>query len=77
MADSLDQGARNWHKSSRSATENECVECGEYPADATGDVAVRDTKRQKHGPVLSFTTQAWGSFIADIKRNDRLSGRAL
>jgi hypothetical protein len=60
----LDQGASGWHKSSASADQSECVEVGEFP---TGDVAVRDTKADKSGPVLGFTASAWSAFVADVK----------
>jgi nitrite reductase/ring-hydroxylating ferredoxin subunit len=64
MTQKFDQGARGWHKASFSADSGECVEVGEFP---TGDVAVRDTKAAKSGPVLGFSADAWSAFVADVK----------
>jgi hypothetical protein len=75
MSDDLDQGAHGWHKSSHSATENECVEVGQMPAPDA--VAVRDTKKHGAGAVLAFTPEAWGDFIGDLKADDRLTGGHL
>ncbi|GAB2698361.1 DUF397 domain-containing protein [Kitasatospora kifunensis] len=67
MHDNLDQGAFNWHKSSRSAGQNECVEVGLCPAGADLSVAVRDTKDQKAGPVLAFSPRTWTTFVNGLK----------
>jgi hypothetical protein len=47
-----------WYKSSRSAGANNCVEV----AHGSGWTAVRDSKN-KTGPVLVFTDDAWDTFI--------------
>jgi hypothetical protein len=49
-----------WHKSSHSNTEGgNCVEVATCP----GTVHVRDSK-DKSGPQLAFTPQAWSAFVA-------------
>jgi hypothetical protein len=51
-----------WRKSSYSGSNGgECVE-----VTTTGAVLVRDTA-DRGGPVLSFTADAWRSFIAAIR----------
>lgn len=52
--------AASWFKSSRSAAQNECVEV----AHLSSWVGIRDSK-DLSGPVLTFTTSAFTSFIAD------------
>lgn len=71
MLQKLDQGALDWHKSSASADQSECVEVGTIPS-GTDVVAVRDTKAGGIGPVLGFTAEAWSAFVADVK-NDRFA----
>jgi hypothetical protein len=53
---------RTWHKSSRSSTQNACVEL----AVDTEQVSIRDTKRREAG-MLDFTPDAFGGFLADVK----------
>ncbi len=52
-----------WRKSSFSAVNGNCVEVA-FRAD--GNVAVRDTKAQGRGPVLSFGTDEWSAFLDGI-----------
>ncbi|MEW2384178.1 DUF397 domain-containing protein [Micromonospora sp. NPDC047707] len=52
-----------WRKSSRSGN-SECVEVAD---NLPGVVGVRDSK-DPAGPVLTFTPQAWRTFIARAKR---------
>ncbi len=53
----------NWRKSSYSGGEGNCVELATLPH---GGHAVRDSKN-KDGPVLQFSRDAWRAFIADVK----------
>jgi len=55
-----DVGTLNWRKSSHSGT-GQCVEV----ATPRQGVAVRDSK-DPQGPSLSFTTEAWAAFIAEV-----------
>lgn len=50
-----------WRKSSYSADTANCLEFS--PSEV--DVAVRDSKNP--GPVLSYDTQSWRSFIAAVR----------
>jgi cobalamin biosynthesis protein CobT len=52
----------NWRKSSYSGSNGgECVEVA-----SAGAVLVRDTV-DRHGPVLTFTADAWRAFTTTIK----------
>ena len=53
----------NWHKSSYSSNEGECVEVAEL---ADGTRLVRDTK-DRNGPVLRFSGGAWRRFTDSVK----------
>jgi hypothetical protein len=54
----------SWRKSSYSGGSNgDCVEVGQGLSDLT---PVRDSK-DPHGPALIFPTDAWTSFLADVK----------
>jgi len=53
-----------WRKSSYSDNGGECVEV----ADDTRRVLVRDTKNRT-GPMLSLTTEAWRRFADQVKRS--------
>ncbi len=53
----------NWRKSSYSGGEGNCVELATLP---DGGHAVRDSKN-KDGPVLQFSRDAWRTFVADVK----------
>ncbi|WP_067715120.1 DUF397 domain-containing protein [Nocardia yamanashiensis] len=50
---------RTWFKSSRSATQSECVEVY-LDAEAVG---VRDSTQVGHGPELWFTGEQWDVFL--------------
>ena len=50
-----------WRTSSR-CDANSCVEVATMPM-----VAVRDTSLEGAGPVLMFTADAWGKFMAAIR----------
>jgi hypothetical protein len=50
-----------WRKSSRSGTNGNCVEVRRLDE----IVEIRDTK-DRRGPSLSFSTQAWHSFIDSV-----------
>lgn len=63
--DQIDLSKAQWHKSSLSAGDGNCVEV----AEVDGLVAVRDTKDRQRG-ALVFTADEWQSFI-DSLRNKR------
>jgi predicted secreted Zn-dependent protease len=51
-----------WRTSSYSASNGECVEVAALGRSTMG---VRDSK-DRHGPVLSFTTKEWRTFVAGV-----------
>lgn len=51
-----------WMKSSRSTGNGACVEVKSPAVEA---VVVRDSK-DPQGPVLTFSPQAWASFVTDV-----------
>jgi hypothetical protein len=53
----------NWHKSSYSGDQGNCVETAELP---DGGMAVRDTK-DRDGGTLQFSADAWREFTDAIK----------
>ncbi|MBD0738468.1 DUF397 domain-containing protein [Streptomyces sp. CBMA29] len=53
-----------WMKSSRSTGNGACVE---VKSPAVESVVVRDSK-DPQGPVLSFSPEAWTSFVTDVDR---------
>jgi hypothetical protein len=59
-------GAR-WRKSSYSG--NGGATCVEVAANLPGVVAVRDSK-DREGPALTVSNQAWSEFIEGIKRQE-------
>ena len=52
-----------WFKSTASASQDSCVEVASL---ANYGVAVRDSKN-KSGPVLHFTAEAWKTFMERIR----------
>jgi Domain of unknown function (DUF397) len=58
MSDTYD-----WHKSSYTSGQGNCVEIAEMPDSSQ---AVRDSK-DPAGPVLRFPKDAWRAFLADVK----------
>ncbi|MQS11733.1 DUF397 domain-containing protein [Streptomyces kaniharaensis] len=56
-----------WRKSSYSGSEGgNCVEVADGITDI---VPVRDSK-DPHGPALSFTPEAWQSFVASVRADE-------
>lgn len=53
-----------WRKASRSVGNGECVEISSHP----GLVSIRDSKNPE-GPVLSYSADAFRSFLDVVKRN--------
>jgi hypothetical protein len=63
--------AADWHKSSRSGANGNCVEV----ADNLNDVVlVRDTKDRGTGLVLRVSPGAWSAFLASCKAGDYNQG---
>jgi Domain of unknown function (DUF397) len=58
-----DLAAVTWRKSSYSGGAQDCVE---VTCDLPSVVAVRDSK-DRGGPVLTFSSQAWHVFVAGVK----------
>ena len=56
-----------WHKSTRSNGQGDCVEVATNLADV---VAVRDTKDNGNGPVLFFTPTEWAAFVHGTKAGE-------
>jgi hypothetical protein len=65
MAEQEARGRTHWRKSTRSNGSGECVEVAELGH----DVAVRDS-RDPDGAVLSFSPEAWRSFVEAVKRGE-------
>ncbi|MEV8567608.1 DUF397 domain-containing protein [Streptomyces sp. NPDC051322] len=64
---SLDLSAASWRKSSYSNSDGgECIEVSD---DLVTVVPVRDSKNP-YGPVLTFTTDGWSSFVSAVKDGD-------
>ena len=59
----------NWHKSSYSGDQGNCIETAKIP----GGAAVRDSK-DLAGPVLCFSADAWRVFLSALK-DGRLTAR--
>ncbi len=64
MEESVNLG---WRKSSYSG--NGGSDCVEVASNLPGTVAVRDSK-DKTGPSLSVSDQAWSTFVQGIKRGE-------
>jgi hypothetical protein len=52
-----------WHKSSYSGAQNNCVEVAALPG---GSLAVRDSKHED-SPVLTFSRAEWAEFIQGVR----------
>lgn len=63
------QTITDWHKSSYSGEEANCVERRVTSA----SVDVRDSK-DKEGAVLTFGPGAWMAFVADLHTDERFAG---
>jgi len=57
------QSKLRWRKSSHSSNQGNCVEVAAVP---DGGRAVRDSKN-RGGPVLTFTHDAWAAFVSRVK----------
>ena len=60
----LDLTGAEWKKSTRSNGSGNCVEVA---INLPGIVAVRDTKDEGTGPVLTFTPAEWDAFVGATK----------
>ena len=56
-----------WRKSSYSGTNGGA--CVEVASNLPGIVAVRDSK-DRGGPALGFTAEAWAAFVAGVKQGE-------
>lgn len=63
---SVDLSEARWFKSSRSASNKECVEAAHLGG---GFVGVRDSKNPT-GPALVFTPGEWDTFLAGAKTGE-------
>ena len=63
--------ATGWHKSSRSAGQNCCLE---VTTEAAGWIGLRDTKLGSRSPILAFPMVEWKAILAAMK-NDRFAPR--
>lgn len=62
----VDPQNAQWFKSSYSNGNGECIEVA-----VLGDVvAMRDSKQQGVGPVLTGTVEGWQSFIASVTNDE-------
>jgi Domain of unknown function (DUF397) len=59
----IDLSRAEWHKSSYSSQDGNCVEVA---TDMTGTVAVRDSK-DPQGPALAVSSHDWQVFVRRIK----------
>jgi hypothetical protein len=63
---------RDWIKSSYSGSQANCIEVTDSKADR---ITVRDTK-DRSGPVLRFTPNAWRQMVNQVKHDVSLGFRA-
>lgn len=57
-------GGPNWHKSSYSGYNGDCVEVAVL---SPGQVGVRDSKAHGSGPVLRLSSGEWAAFLAVVR----------
>ncbi|WP_282778003.1 DUF397 domain-containing protein [Nocardia sp. CC201C] len=62
----VDLSGAAWFKSTRSATQDTCVEAAHLSA---GHVGVRDSKNPT-GPALIFTPDAWDVFVSGVRNGE-------
>ncbi|MGH3734023.1 MAG: DUF397 domain-containing protein [Micromonosporaceae bacterium] len=58
-----------WRKSTRSSSDNQCVEVAINLLDEQGAIYVRDSKNPT-GPALAFTAAEWDAFLAGAKDHE-------
>jgi hypothetical protein len=58
-----------WHTSSYSENGGQCVEVAANLAATHGVVPVRDSK-DRSGPALSFTAEAWTAFVSGVREGE-------
>lgn len=63
----IDQHKLEWTKASKSGDSNGCVEMAQLP---DGGVAVRDSKQQGKGPLLTYTPKEWDAFLDGAKKGE-------
>ncbi|MFI0447599.1 DUF397 domain-containing protein [Actinomadura sp. 6N118] len=56
-----------WRKSTRCGGSATCVEVGVLP---NGQIGTRDTKDGTEGPILSFSTHDWRTFLTQAKSGE-------
>lgn len=61
-----DPTSLTWVKATASGTNGECVEVAAAPAAV---IAVRDSK-DPHGPMLGFSSEAWGHFVSAVRQGE-------
>ncbi|MFJ6748263.1 DUF397 domain-containing protein [Streptomyces sp. NPDC091266] len=62
----VDLHSAEWFKSSYSNGNGECVEV----ANLGDSVAMRDSKQQGAGPVLTSTVEGWQAFVASVANGE-------
>ncbi|WP_405105219.1 DUF397 domain-containing protein [Micromonospora sp. NBC_01405] len=62
----MDMTGAQWRKPSRSSTNGGA--CVEVADNLVAAVYVRDTKDNGGGPVLAFSHESWGAFVAQLAK---------